>query len=76
VNARSRSSIAPSKVEVVREKPAEKSDGQNHLNEGAKGEEEIEKEEKVALIEDASELGEDEDDMAEVIDQVDPEEDR
>jgi uncharacterized protein (TIGR02300 family) len=70
---------APSKVEAVREKPAEKSDGQNRKianeDEAAKGEE-VEKEEKVALIEDASELGEDEDDMAEVIDQVDPEEDR
>ena len=33
-------------------------------------------EEDEGLIEDASELGEDEDDMAEVIDQVDPENDR
>jgi uncharacterized protein (TIGR02300 family) len=43
--------------------------------EGEEGEEEGEEEEE-DLIEDASELGEDEDDMAEVIDQVDPEDER
>ena len=43
--------------------------------EGEESEEEGEEEEE-DLIEDASELGEDEDDMAEVIDQVDPEDER
>ena len=46
------------------------------VEEDAGEEEEGEEEEEEDLIEDASELGEDEDDMAEVIDQVDPEDER
>jgi uncharacterized protein (TIGR02300 family) len=52
---------------------AEEEEGDNDAAEEEDGEKEEEKED---LIEDASELGEDEDDMAEVIDQVDPEEER
>lgn len=44
--------------------------------EGSEEGKEKDSEEEEDLIEDASELGEDEDDMAEVIDQVEPEEER
>ena len=72
---------AEEEAEVVQEDPVEEGEAEDDQapdeNDAAEGEEEGEKEEeKEDLIEDASELGEDEDDMAEVIDQVDPEEER
>ena len=58
------------------EEAAEEEEGEDAAVEEDAGEEEEGEEEEEDLIEDASELGEDEDDMAEVIDQVDPEDDR
>ena len=58
----------PEEAEVVEPEEAEVAEGEEV--EVAEGEEEEDKE----LIEDASELGEDEDDMAEVIDNIDDEE--
>jgi uncharacterized protein (TIGR02300 family) len=57
------------------EEPAE-TEGEDdaEADEGAEGEEETEEEQEV--LEDASELGEDEDDMAEVIENVDEDEER
>jgi uncharacterized protein (TIGR02300 family) len=60
--------------------PVEEVEDEEEAEEGVieeeAAEEEEGEEEEEDLIEDASELGEDEDDMAEVIDQVDPEDDR
>ena len=58
----------PEEVEVAEPEEPEAAEGE--AVEVAEGEEEEDKE----LIEDASELGEDEDDMAEVIDNIDEEE--
>ena len=58
----------PEEAEVAETEEAETAEGEEV--EVAEGEEEEDKE----LIEDASELGEDEDDMAEVIDNIDDEE--
>jgi uncharacterized protein (TIGR02300 family) len=66
-------------VEPEVEEEADKEDaGEDaEAEEGEESDEEGEEEEEEEdLIEDASELGEDEDDMAEVIDQVDPEDER
>jgi uncharacterized protein (TIGR02300 family) len=63
-------------VEVAAvEESANAEDGENAVV-GEKAGKAKEGEEEEDVIEDASELGEDEDDMAEVIDQVDPEDDR
>lgn len=63
-------------VEVAAvEESANAEDGE-HAVVGEKAGKAKEGEEEEDVIEDASELGEDEDDMAEVIDQVDPEDDR
>lgn len=63
-------------VEVAAvEESADAEDGE-HAAVGEKAGKAKEGEEEEDVIEDASELGEDEDDMAEVIDQVDPEDDR
>ena len=71
---------AEDEAEVVQEEPGEereaKDDQAPDENDAAEEEDGEKEEEKEDLIEDASELGEDEDDMAEVIDQVDPEEER
>ena len=61
--------------EVVEEVEDEEEAEEGAVEEEGAEEEEGEEEEE-DLIEDASELGEDEDDMAEVIDQVDPEDER
>jgi len=68
---------AAEEAEVVQEEPTEEGEEENEeaLDEDEAAEDEKE-EETEDLIEDASELGGDEDDMTEVIDQVDPEEER
>ena len=72
--------VAEEEAAVVEAEVEEEADQEDageaaEAEEGEEGEEEGEEEEE-DLIEDASELGEDEDDMAEVIDQVDPEDER
>jgi uncharacterized protein (TIGR02300 family) len=71
--------VEPEAAEAVEdEEEAEEAtvDEEGGEEEEGEAEEEEEEEEEEDLIEDASELGEDEDDMAEVIDQVDPEDER
>ena len=71
---------AEEEAEVVQEEPVEEGETEDDRapdeNDAAEEEDGEKEEEKQDLIEDASELGEDDDDMAEVIDQVDPEEER
>jgi uncharacterized protein (TIGR02300 family) len=66
--------VVPEEVEVETEVEAE--EGEAVEGEVAAVEGESEEEEEEELIEDASELGEDEDDMAEVIENVEDEEER
>jgi uncharacterized protein (TIGR02300 family) len=73
--------VAEDEVDVqpeAAEEPEEEEEGEAVVlvDEGEEDEAAEDEEEEEDLIEDASELGEDEDDMAEVIDQVDPEADR